>query len=46
VTSAHEEQNGRQNSEVWQAAFDLIRTRGHERRDEPFKLASGQLSHD
>jgi orotate phosphoribosyltransferase len=30
----------------WQAAFDLIRTRGHERRDEPFKLASGQLSHD
>ncbi len=33
-------------SEVWQAAFDLIRTRGHERRDEPFKLASGQLSHD
>src|SRR6476619_179798 len=33
-------------SENWQAAFDLIRTRGHERRDEPFKLASGQLSHD
>ena len=33
-------------SELWQAAFDLIRTRGHERRDEPFKLASGQLSHD
>jgi orotate phosphoribosyltransferase len=33
-------------SEHWQAAFDLIRTRGHERRDEPFKLASGQLSHD
>ena len=31
---------------LWQAAFDLIRTRGHERRDEPFKLASGQLSHD
>jgi orotate phosphoribosyltransferase len=30
----------------WQEAFDLIRTRGHERRDEPFKLASGQLSHD
>lgn len=30
----------------WQAAFDLIRTRGHERREEPFKLASGQLSHD
>ncbi|MDX1882450.1 orotate phosphoribosyltransferase [Mycolicibacterium sp. 120270] len=33
-------------SELWQAAFDLIRTRGHERREEPFKLASGQLSHD
>ena len=32
--------------ETWQAAFDLIRTRGYERRDEPFKLASGQLSHD
>jgi orotate phosphoribosyltransferase len=32
--------------ESWQAAFDLIRTRGHERREEPFKLASGQLSHD
>jgi orotate phosphoribosyltransferase len=32
--------------DTWQAAFDLIRTRGHERRDEPFKLASGQLSHD
>lgn len=31
---------------TWQAAFDLIRTRGHERRAEPFKLASGQLSHD
>ena len=30
----------------WQAAFDLIRTRGYERRDEPFRLASGQLSHD
>src|SRR3977135_4309667 len=30
----------------WQAAFDLVRTRGHERREEPFKLASGQLSHD
>ncbi len=24
----------------------LIRTRGYEHRDEPFKLASGQLSHD
>ncbi|MFB1294160.1 orotate phosphoribosyltransferase [Mycobacterium sp. pW049] len=33
-------------SQSWQAAFDLIRTRGHERREEPFKLASGQLSHD
>jgi orotate phosphoribosyltransferase len=33
-------------SETWQAAFDLIRTRGHERRTEPFRLASGQLSHD
>ncbi len=33
-------------SELWQAAFELIRTRGHERRDEPFKLVSGQLSHD
>ena len=33
-------------SENWQAAFDLIRTRGYEHREEPFKLASGQLSHD
>ncbi|ORB26996.1 orotate phosphoribosyltransferase [Mycolicibacterium parafortuitum] len=33
-------------SQTWQAAFDLIRTRGHERREEPFRLASGQLSHD
>jgi orotate phosphoribosyltransferase len=32
--------------DTWQAAFDLIRTRGYERRDEPFKLASGQMSHD
>ena len=32
--------------ETWQAAFDLIRTRGYERREEPFRLASGQLSHD
>ncbi|WP_431960953.1 orotate phosphoribosyltransferase [Mycobacterium sp. smrl_JER01] len=31
---------------TWHAAFELIRTRGHERREEPFKLASGQLSHD
>jgi orotate phosphoribosyltransferase len=27
-------------------AIDLVRQRGHVRRDEPFKLASGQLSHD
>jgi orotate phosphoribosyltransferase len=33
-------------SDTWRAAFDLIRTRGYERRDEPFRLASGQLSHD
>jgi orotate phosphoribosyltransferase len=32
--------------EHWQAAFDLIRTRGYEHREEPFRLASGQLSHD
>src|SRR3954462_11039229 len=32
--------------ETWQAAFDLIRTRGYEHREERFKLASGQLSHD
>lgn len=32
--------------QTWHAAFDLIRTRGYERRDEPFTLASGQLSHD
>lgn len=31
---------------TWQAAFDLIRTRGYERREEPFRLASGQFSHD
>lgn len=31
---------------TWQAAFDLIRTRGYEHREEPFRLASGQLSHD
>jgi orotate phosphoribosyltransferase len=29
----------------WQDAFDIIK-RGHERRDIPFKLASGQTSHD
>jgi orotate phosphoribosyltransferase len=27
-------------------ALDLIKTHGYERREEPFKLASGQLSHD
>jgi len=32
--------------DTWQAAFDLIMTRGYERREEPFTLASGQLSHD
>jgi orotate phosphoribosyltransferase len=32
--------------DTWQAAFDLIRTRGYQHRAEPFKLASGQLSHD
>ena len=35
-----------QRPDTWQAAFDLIRTRGYEHRDEPFRLASGQLSHD
>ena len=32
--------------DTWQAAFELIRTRGYEHRAEPFRLASGQLSHD
>ncbi|MGV9800015.1 orotate phosphoribosyltransferase [Mycobacterium sp. NPDC003449] len=32
--------------QTWQAAFDLIRTRGYEHREEPFRLVSGQLSHD
>jgi orotate phosphoribosyltransferase len=31
---------------AWDLSLDLIRTRGYERRDEPFKLASGQWSHD
>jgi orotate phosphoribosyltransferase len=31
---------------TWQAAFELIRNRGYEHREEPFRLASGQLSHD
>lgn len=30
----------------WQAAFDLVKNRGYQRRDEPFMLASGQMSHD
>jgi orotate phosphoribosyltransferase len=30
----------------WQAAFDLVKDRGYEHREEPFRLASGQLSHD
>jgi orotate phosphoribosyltransferase len=32
--------------ESWQAARDLVKRRGYERRDQPFKLASGQESHD
>ncbi|MCX2712795.1 orotate phosphoribosyltransferase [Mycolicibacterium sp. J2] len=35
-----------QRPDTWQAAFDLIRIRAHERREEPFRLVSGQLSHD
>ena len=35
-----------QRPDSWQAAFDLIRTRGYEHREEPFRLASGQMSHD
>lgn len=46
MTGVRGGQKGPQHSELWQAAFDLIRTRGHERRGEPFRLASGQLSHD
>lgn len=30
----------------WQAAFRLIQKRGLQHREEPFKLASGKLSHD
>jgi orotate phosphoribosyltransferase len=33
-------------SDLRAQAIDLVRTRGYERRAEPFKLASGQLSHD
>jgi orotate phosphoribosyltransferase len=40
--SAHETDR----PDSWQAAFDLIRTRGYEHREQPFRLASGQLSHD
>ena len=32
--------------DTWHAAFDLVRTRGYERREQPFTLASGQSSHD
>ncbi|MGA9376801.1 MAG: orotate phosphoribosyltransferase [Mycobacterium sp.] len=35
-----------QRPKTWQAAFELIKTRGYEHREEPFKLVSGQLSHD
>jgi len=35
-----------QRPDTWQAAFELIKTRGYEHREEPFKLVSGQLSHD
>jgi orotate phosphoribosyltransferase len=31
---------------AWDHALHLIKTHGYERRDEPFRLASGQLSHD
>jgi orotate phosphoribosyltransferase len=37
---------GTERPESWDAAFELIRTRGYEHREEPFRLASGQLSHD
>jgi orotate phosphoribosyltransferase len=30
----------------WHEAFELVRSRGYERRAEPFVLASGELSHD
>lgn len=33
-------------SEPRQQVLDLVRTLGYVRRDEPFRLASGQLSHD
>ncbi len=31
---------------AWDQALGLIKTHGYVRRDEPFKLASGQTSHD
>jgi orotate phosphoribosyltransferase len=30
----------------WHEAFELVRSRGYERRAGPFVLASGELSHD
>jgi orotate phosphoribosyltransferase len=33
-------------SPSWDAALQLVKGRGHEQRKEPFRLASGQLSHD
>ncbi|MGO9159501.1 MAG: orotate phosphoribosyltransferase [Streptosporangiaceae bacterium] len=31
---------------AWEEALNLIKNHGHVRREEPFKLASGQYSHD
>lgn len=36
----------RMRPDSWQAAFELVRDRGYERRAEKFKLASGEWSHD
>jgi orotate phosphoribosyltransferase len=36
----------RTHSDSWQAARDLVKERGHERRDKPFLLASGKQSRD
>jgi orotate phosphoribosyltransferase len=33
-------------SQGWELALELVRTRGYVRREEPFRLASGELSHD
>lgn len=33
-------------SELWNQAFALIKERGYEYRERPFKLASGEFSHD